>query len=66
MSGELVGFTIEGGPIIRLHGAMPSILPPDASMLGRNSRDQSLIAYSQRSVKFLQNDEVEKEKTPQR
>lgn len=51
--GEIVGFTIEGGPIVRFAKPFTQPLPDHADLLGSCEDDRPLVAYRKDSLRFL-------------
>ncbi|KAL2203186.1 hypothetical protein CC79DRAFT_1373332 [Sarocladium strictum] len=53
VKGEIVGFTVEGGPIVRFAQPFTQPLPDHAELLGSCEDDRPLIAYRKDSLRFL-------------
>lgn len=53
VKGEIVGFTIEGGPIVRFAQPFTQRLPACAELLGSNEENRPLVAYRKDSLRFL-------------
>ncbi|RFU80396.1 hypothetical protein TARUN_1862 [Trichoderma arundinaceum] len=53
--GEIVGFTVEGGPIVRFNDSIPLTLSPDYGfeVLGYCDGTRPVVAYQRGSVQFL-------------
>jgi hypothetical protein len=55
MHGEFIGFTVEGGPIVRFTNSSAGSLPRhnNAELLGYCSSNRPIIAYRKDSIQFL-------------
>ncbi|KAK0385300.1 hypothetical protein NLU13_7776 [Sarocladium strictum] len=53
VKGEIVGFTIEGGPIVRFAQPFTQPLPDHADLLGSCEDNRPLVAYRKDSLRFL-------------
>ncbi|PNP48523.1 hypothetical protein TGAMA5MH_00417 [Trichoderma gamsii] len=54
--GEFIGFTVDGGPIVRFSGPVPLNLNPDgggAELLGYYDGTRPVIAYQKGSIQFV-------------
>ncbi|KAL6876285.1 hypothetical protein HDV57DRAFT_158061 [Trichoderma longibrachiatum] len=56
--GEFIGFTVEGGPIVRFNDSMPLNLNPDYGfeLLGYCDGTRPVVAYQKGAVQFLPTD----------
>ncbi|KAJ4165894.1 hypothetical protein LMH87_007503 [Akanthomyces muscarius] len=55
--GEFIGFTMEGGPIVRFTNSDVIDIPEGAELLGRSETNSVLISYRRDSVRFLTEDQ---------
>lgn len=55
--GAFIGFTIEGGPIVRFTNDYSLDIPEDAELLGRSDETGTVVAFQKDSLRFLTNDE---------
>jgi hypothetical protein len=55
MHGEFIGFTVEGGPIVRFTNNFAGSLPKhdNAELLGYCSSNRPIVAYRKNSIQFL-------------
>lgn len=54
--GEFIGFTVDGGPIVRFSGPVPLNLNSDgggAELLGYHDGTRPVIAYQKGSIQFV-------------
>jgi hypothetical protein len=59
VKGEIVGFTIAGGPIVRFAQPLTHPLPDHAEFLGSCEDSRPLVAYRKDSLRFLSLSESE-------
>lgn len=65
MHGEFIGFTVDGGPIVRFRNSQLANLPDNAELLGRCDSNRPIVAYRKDSIRFItDSDDDEKEKGP--
>ncbi|KAI9154804.1 hypothetical protein HJFPF1_07361 [Paramyrothecium foliicola] len=65
--GEFIGFTVEGGPIVKFLRPPQGPLPSNAELLGHCGDDnRPLIAYRKNSIRFLSGSELEPEEDPEK
>jgi hypothetical protein len=64
MHGEFIGFTVNGGPIVRFTNGQISNLPESAELLGRCESNRPIVAYRKDSIRFITDSSNEKEKGP--
>ncbi len=65
MHGEFIGFTVDGGPIVRFTNSQISNIPENAELLGRCDSNRPIVAYRKDSIRFItDSDSDEKEKGP--
>ncbi|OAR02208.1 hypothetical protein LLEC1_01128, partial [Akanthomyces lecanii] len=55
--GEFIGFTVEGGPIVRFTNCDGIDVPEGAELLGRSDTNSVVISYRRDSVRFLTEDQ---------
>lgn len=56
--GEFIGFTVEGGPIVRFLGDQVIEISEHAELLGRcEDTKSSVVAYRKDSIRFLSDDQ---------
>lgn len=54
MEGEFIGFTVEGGPIVRFTTRFASAkFPENMELLGFCNNDRPIVAYRKDSIRFL-------------
>ena len=58
VEGEIVGFTVEGGPIVRFTHPFSQPLPEHADLLGACENNRPLVAYKRDSIRFLSTTEA--------
>ena len=64
MHGEFIGFTVDGGPIVRFTNGQISDLPESAELLGRCESNRPIVAYRKDSIRFITDSDDEKQKGP--
>lgn len=64
--GEFVGFTVEGGPIVKFLRPPQGPLPESAQLIGHSNDNRPLIAYRKNSIRFLSGSEMEPEEDPEK
>ena len=64
MHGEFIGFTVDGGPIVRFTNGQISNLPESAELLGRCESNRPIVAYRKDSIRFITDSNNETEKGP--
>lgn len=58
IEGEFIGFTVEGGPIVRFNSRFAGASFPDNSeLLGYCSDDRPIVAYSKDTIRFIRDPE---------
>lgn len=60
--GEFIGFTVEGGPIVRFNDSIPLSLNPDYGfeVLGYCDGTRPVVAYQKGSIQYLPAPETDK------
>ncbi|KAK5994103.1 hypothetical protein PT974_07543 [Cladobotryum mycophilum] len=53
IQGEFIGFTIDGGPIVRFNTASPVGFDPNCEVLGYSDGNRPLVAYQKDSIRFI-------------
>lgn len=51
--GEFVGFTVEGGPIVRFPTASVIDYGPHMDLLGYSNGERPMVAYRKNSIQFI-------------
>ncbi|ATY65276.1 hypothetical protein A9K55_003903 [Cordyceps militaris] len=55
--GEFIGFTVEGGPIVRFTNSDGDDVPAGGELLGRCGSNSILVSYQRDSIRFLTDDQ---------
>lgn len=53
MEGEFIGFTVDGGPIIRFTQTTPRCLDDNSDILGYCDGNRPIVAFRKDSIQFL-------------
>ncbi|KAL6849058.1 hypothetical protein ACO1O0_008588 [Amphichorda felina] len=53
VQGEFIGFTVDGGPIVRFNKRFANALPENMELLGYCNSDRPIVAYQKDSIRFI-------------
>lgn len=60
--GEFIGFTIEGGPIVRFSSSQTANFGANGEILGLCEAGRPIVAYKKDSIRFITDEEELQEK----
>ena len=64
IQGEFIGFTVDGGPIVRFNKRLGNTLPEHMELLGYCNSDRPIVAYHKDSIRFISDsDEAKRERS---
>lgn len=65
---EIIGFTLQGGPIVHFKQAVPSTLPDATQIIGRCEDDKPIVVCHKGGFQFIfgneQDDDLKKQTQP--